>query len=71
MEMKEVDSSDLLAVGYDADSSTLIVRFKRGNEYEYRDVEPNIYNELLNAASVGKYFNQYIKNNYSYSKISS
>lgn len=67
--MIPVDSSDLSEVGYDSETGSLVVEFKRGNVYRYEGVSQEIYNGLIGSDSVGKYFNQYIKGSYSYSKI--
>lgn len=69
MEMQSVNSSDLSEVGYDADNNLLIVEFKNGNVYQYGLVPQEVFDGLISAESVGKYFNQFIKGNYSYSKI--
>lgn len=69
MEMIPVDSTDLEEIGYDADTNTLVIEFKRGNVYKYNDVPQAVYDGLMSADSVGKYFNQFIKRNYGYSKI--
>lgn len=67
--MQQVNSSDLEEIGYDADTSTLVVEFKSGNTYRYSEVPQSVYDDLINSSSIGKYFNQFIKGNYSYSKI--
>ncbi|MFH0708879.1 MAG: KTSC domain-containing protein [Pseudomonadota bacterium] len=69
MEMKHVDSSNIQAIGYDAESSTLQVEFKNGGTYQYFDVPERIFNELEHAASVGGYLASAIKGTYRYSKV--
>lgn len=69
MEMTHVDSSNIEAVGYDEDSSTLQVEFKNGGIYQYFDVPENIYEGLRDADSVGKYLASIIKGSYRYSKV--
>lgn len=64
MDMKPVSSSMLNAVGYDKDEKKLTVEFSNGATYEYEEVEPEIYEEFVNADSVGKYFLYKIKPNY-------
>jgi hypothetical protein len=61
MNYESVDSSTLAAVGYDAASSTLGVRFKNGSEYEYSGVPESVYRGLLAASSPGKYFEANVK----------
>lgn len=54
-------SSIVSAVGYDAATTTLAVRFTDGSEYHYSDVPEDVYQGLLAADSAGAYFNQYVK----------
>ncbi len=55
MEMVPVDSSHIMAVGYDPDQARLEIEFKDGSAYEYYDVSQYIYDEFLLAESKGKY----------------
>ena len=63
-EMIPVISSNIESIGYDEGVGSLYVKFKQGKVYEYEKVPSYIYDELMAAESVGKYFNQVIKNNY-------
>lgn len=49
VEMHPVHSEAIVAAGYDARSRVLAVRFESGGSYEYLDVEPELYDELLSA----------------------
>jgi hypothetical protein len=69
MEMMKVDSSNIEAVGYDEDSSTLQVEFKNGGMYQYFDVPENVFVGLRDASSVGGYLAAAIKGTYRYSKV--
>ncbi len=69
MEMASVDSSNIAAVGYDEDSSTLQVEFNNGALYQYFDVPENIFEELRDAGSVGGYLAAHVKGSYRYSKV--
>lgn len=69
MEMTSVESSNIEAVGYDEDSSTLQLEFKNGGTYQYFDVPVRVFEELRDAASVGKYLAANIKGVYRYSKV--
>lgn len=64
MEMKKVSSSNLSEIGYDEATKNLRVKFKSGQLYEYEGIKPEQYNSLLNSKSLGKHFNQNIKNNF-------
>ena len=69
MEMINVNSSHVEAVGYDEESSTLQVEFKGGMTYQYFDVPENVFFELRDADSVGGYLAAAIKGAYGYSKV--
>ena len=61
MEMVPVDSSNIEAIGYDPDSATLIIQFKKaGSIYEYYDVPQYEYDGLMAADSKGSYANKYL-----------
>jgi len=66
--MIPVDSSLIKQIGYDGE--TLRVQFNDkktgagGKFYDYRDVPENIYDDLLSAESVGKFFHANIKGKY-------
>lgn len=63
VKLNPVKSSNLTAVGYNAEEKTLVVLFHSGQTYGYSPVSLDTYNELLTAESVGKYLNQNIKFN--------
>lgn len=61
--MQPVTSQQVKAVGYDSASKTLAVSFTKGSEavYQYPNVEPETYAELMAAESIGSYFGKHIK----------
>ncbi|MFC0772667.1 KTSC domain-containing protein [Terrimonas alba] len=61
MEMIPVSSSNLSAVGYDYDTSTLRIEFLKSGTYIYQGVPAEVYEGLLAAGSKGQYFDQFIK----------
>lgn len=67
--MHPVDSSNLDSVGYDVSTSTLRIKFHSGSSYDYYDVPERVYEDLLGAASVTKYFNAHVKWEFNYSKL--
>ncbi len=69
MEMHHVVSSNLYAIGYGDNS--LVIEFNSGGIYEYYGVPFEVFCELLNASSHGKYFSNFIKNRYPFSLITS
>ncbi len=56
-----VESESLRSVGYDPDSRLLEVQFQGDGLYRYEDVPPEVVLELLQAESMGTYFNQVFK----------
>jgi hypothetical protein len=69
MERIHVTSSDIVSIGYK--DSVLEIEFHSAKSvYQYFQVPEQEYNELMNAQSHGKYFNQYIKNKYKFEKVS-
>jgi hypothetical protein len=67
---RPVESSLIRSVGYDLASSVLEVEFVEGGRvYEYYDVPLSIYSDLMAAESKGSYFNDYIRDMYSYSQL--
>lgn len=75
IEMIPVKSSNIEAIGYDSQRSTLIVRFDEGRTYEYENVTASEY-ELLaeiarRGASISSVFNLIRSNptKYPYRKV--
>jgi len=69
MQRQSVSSSNLSAIGYDAESQVLEIEFKDGKVYAYSNVPESEYDALMSAASHGKYFSANIRNNYSFEKL--
>ena len=68
MERVSVESSTLVSVGYDLTNETLELEFRDG-VYQYFGVSPDVHEELMNAESKGSYFNRYIRDKYSCSRV--
>ena len=65
MEYTKVESSQIEAVAHDPETNTLGIRFKskKGpSEYHYQNVSDKLYEGLVGAVSVGKFFGEHIKN---------
>ena len=62
--MTYVTSSNLRAVDYDALTATLTIVFHNGRRYQYHGVPENMYQQLLCAASKGRYFSAFIRNHF-------
>lgn len=69
MDRRPVRSSDLAAVGYDAESQILEIEFLKGGTYQYFDVPGSVYEGLMTAPSHGKFFHAHIRDKYRYTKI--
>lgn len=57
----EVDSSNVAMVGHVPDKDILLVQFKNGGLYSYKDADNELFVSLVHAESVGKYLNQHVK----------
>ena len=68
MKVQEVVSSNISKVGY-LPTKGLIVEYKSGNTYAYKDVPYEIYTKMLESESKGRFMNENIKGKYKYSKL--
>lgn len=59
-----VESNQVAAIGYDAESSTMAVTFARGpgHLYHYPNVSAELHQQFMAAESKGKFFRVNIKN---------
>jgi hypothetical protein len=64
MELKPANSSNITHVGYDEPSKEMHVTFSSGKTYSYANVEPEHYQGLINADSIGSHFASQIRPNY-------
>lgn len=62
--MQPVQSSNISSIGYDAESDTLYVTFHSGRTYKYENVPPGEFQMLERAGSVGSYFANNIRDQY-------
>lgn len=69
VEMIQVQSSNVEAVGYDDQSEIAYVRFLNGSLYIYKGVPQWDFDGLLDAPSVGSYLHRNYKNVYPYERI--
>ncbi len=67
MERQPVESSLIRSVGYDLAGSILEIELIEPNHlYTFYDVPFSVYDELMDAPSKGKYFNEFIRDLYAY-----
>lgn len=69
MERINVVSSNIKSIGYDESSTILEIEFLNSRLYQYFNVPIEIYDELMNADSQGKYFNANIKNIFDWNEV--
>ena len=69
MNRTPVASSDIVEIGYDADSMTLEIAFHTGGVYQYFDFPETVHQDFMRAESKGKFFHANIKNHYRCAKL--
>jgi hypothetical protein len=62
-------SSTIKSVEYDDDARELDITFTSGKTYRYFNVPLEIYAELLDAGSKGKFFNDNIKGAFAFAEV--
>lgn len=67
-DMQPVSSSNIAAVGFDAENQTVYVQFLNGSTYAYKGVPEHEFENLRTAPSVGAYLNRNFKNVYPYER---
>jgi len=61
MDRRNISSSMIRSIGYDASSSTLEIEFNNGVVWQYYDFPESNWYEFDGAESQGKYFHAAIK----------
>jgi hypothetical protein len=64
MEMIRVSSSAIAAIGYDAATMRMKIRFTQGHTYDFCRVPESVFNAFLRSSSKGTYYNDHIKDRY-------
>lgn len=67
--LNEIESSNIVRTEYDTESKDLIIEFKSGLKYEYKDVPHQVYTKFRVSPSQGKFFSSDIAKKYSYKKL--
>jgi len=65
-----VQSHCVADVSFDPESETMTVQFQQRGTYNYHNVGITEYVDFSQASSKGAYFNLYIRDRYSYERIS-
>jgi hypothetical protein len=66
---QDVQSSELRCVGYEEPTRLLEVEFHSGEIYRYFGVPARLVLELLEADSIGRFFNAYIRSKFEFEKV--
>jgi hypothetical protein len=64
VDREPVSSSTILSVGYDPASETLEIEFQTTGVYQYLNVPQFMWERLMIADSIGRFFNAEIKNTF-------
>lgn len=61
IELEPVKSSQVTAIGWDAPTQTMRVRFKSGATYDYQRVPGELHAQIISAPSIGHAINETLK----------
>jgi hypothetical protein len=68
--MPILDSSVILAAGYQAETRMLRVTFRgTGKTYDYLDVPPETYAAFMASESYGTWFNEHIRDHFRFQRV--
>jgi hypothetical protein len=67
--LQPVASSNISGVGYDDTTHTLMVAFKGGARYAYKNVPSDVADDLRTAVSPGQFFYDNIRDVYPYVRV--
>jgi KTSC domain len=65
-----VDSSSLRSIGYERATQTLEVEFKNGGIYRYEGVSAETWDQLRNAESLGRFFQDHVRDHFPTTRVS-
>jgi hypothetical protein len=68
IDLQPVESSNIAAVGYDADAQTLAIQYRSGGVYHYAGVPAETHADLMGAESIGKFIGTSIRGRYEFEK---
>ena len=67
--MKQVNSTHIHAVGYDQTNNELHVEYKGGGKYRYKDVPPEKARMVMNSGSIGSALHQHVKGQHDHEQM--
>lgn len=66
---ERIESTCVNDVAYDPETMEMTINFQQRGSYKYYDVPLDVYIDFETSGSRGKYFNYYIKEQFSYERI--
>ena len=69
MKRHHISSSAIVSVGYDEPTHVLEVEFHTGEVFQYLPVPKFLYDELMNSASKGAFFDTRIKQRFIFRQV--
>jgi len=68
--LTKTESSNVASLAYQDKTKTAFVTFKNGSLYEYKNVDVEDFNALMDAESVGQHLNRvFLKKGFEYEKL--
>ncbi|MER3491375.1 MAG: KTSC domain-containing protein [Mastigocladus sp. ERB_26_2] len=67
--MLPINSSMANAIGYDSNTNILQIEFHNGTVYQYSDIDQDTWQDLHQADSIGKFFNENVRGKYQYERV--
>ena len=61
VDRQPVKSRILRSVGYNDSAKILEIEFQNGQIYQFSDVPPKVYADLMRSGEIGKYFSEKIR----------
>jgi hypothetical protein len=61
LERQPVKSRILRSMGYDDSTKILEIEFQNGRMYQFLDVPPKVYADLMHSNEIGKYFTDKVR----------
>jgi len=69
VEFFDVESSNVAQIGFDDEDMSLYVRFMNGALYVYEGVPPDVWEQLMQTTSKGRFIHTDLKNIYPYARV--
>ena len=69
MEKVNVSSTNISSVQYNESDESMVLEFKNGSSYKYKDVPLMVYKAFLTSSSKGQFFHSDIKRSFECVKL--